>query len=593
MTDLDPWSMTDMDVAQMCGQDAQSSAQDVPLPNEWVPTMPGFDADFDAADSAGGLPSFSTPAEPVPADQAPATADYPAQPTPAPPETPAEPEWLSFSSEDPAVPEPSADSGESLSTSHPNLDTPPPESAPAIPESPAAAPVASARATVRRRPPAVPLDGGERPQPASDPDLQGPAVVPPTAPFAPPRTEHEPEWDASPVQSESAQPSRGVVAVPAEHLTAETSPNPWATTAAPASEPHSVGAPASVPVGGPIESESSAGVRPSARVPVSPRATPAPVAVPVPDRDARTIVDDQELAKDPEKGLSGVRRRMGRRLGSKQLPPEQLTKNLKKPLPRPVVVAFVQHAGGDGKSTLSAAVGQQIATHRRDRVIAIDAAVAAGGLSQRLPVQNESTIQTLLSNLPSIHRWSDAREHTSQGRTGLELLTSGDSIADDAVLTAAGYERVIDVLTANDTYNLLLVDCDAGVTGELKDAILDSADVIVVPAAGRDGVSGAVVTMNRLMYLADKYPHRASHYRGLISTAVIALNHIAPKSILRDDEVGEMFRERVGVREVVSVPFDPTLKDGSEVDIMLASKATSNALLQLAAEVVTSLRRSV
>ncbi|WP_156150417.1 MinD/ParA family protein [Gordonia sihwensis] len=347
------------------------------------------------------------------------------------------------------------------------------------------------------------------------------------------------------------------------------------------------------PVGRAAGSETSAIPRPSTRVPVSPRATPEPVAVPVPDRDARTIVDDQELAKDPEKGLSGVRRRMGRRLGSKQLPPEQLTKNLKKPLPRPVVVAFVQHTGGDGKSTLSAAVGQQIATHRRDRVIAIDAAVAAGGLSQRLPVQNESTIQTLLSNLASIHRWSDAREHTSQGRTGLELLTSGDSIADDAVLTAAGYERVIEVLTANDTYNLLLVDCDAGVTGELKDAILDSADVIVVPAAGRDGVSGAVVTMNRLMYLADKYPHRASHYRGLISTAVVALNHIAPKSILRDEEVATMFRERVGVREVVSVPFDPTLKDGSEVDIMLTGKATSNALLQLAAEVVTSLRRSV
>lgn len=327
--------------------------------------------------------------------------------------------------------------------------------------------------------------------------------------------------------------------------------------------------------------------------PAPPRPAPAPVPVPVPRRETPDLGDDPDLVKDPEKGISGVRRRMGRKLASKPLPPEQMTMNVKKPLPRPVIVAVVSHTGGVGKSTMTAAIGQQLATHRRDRVIAIDAAAAVGGLSQRLPVQNQSTIQTMLTNLSAVRRWSDAREHTSQGRTGLELLASGTSIADDALLTADGYRAIVDVLTANDTYNLLLVDCDGGVTGDLKDAILDSADVVVVPASGVDGVNGAVMTMNRLDYLAEKYPHRAAHFRGLISTAVVALCHVAPKSILRDDEVAETLRERVGVREVVSVPFDPALKDGQEVDIMLVARATANAVLQLAAETVSSLRRSV
>lgn len=403
-------------------------------------------------------------------------------------------------------------------------------------------------------------------QPANPPSSPGPVVTPPPVGQSPvaPQVPASPSWPTSPAAPPvpAAPPTVGVdrglpdFAQPAGY------------------SPHQVPAP---PQQWPAPAQ---------------RPAPAPAQVPVPD-GSRSVADDPGLVKDPEKGLSGVRRRMGRKLSSKPLPPEQLAMNIKKPLPRPVIVAVVSHASCGGKSTLAAAVGQQLATHRRDRVIAIDASSAAGGLSRRLPVQNRSTVQTLLSNLGSVRRWSDAREHTSQGRTGLELLASGDSMADESLLTASGFRQIVEVLTAHDTYTLVVVDCDAGVTGELKDAVLDTADVLVVPAAGRDGVAGAVSTMNRLLYLADKHPERAEHYRRLVSTSVIALNHIAPKSLLRDDDVEAMFRDRVGVRAVVPVPFDPTLKDGAEVDITLVAKPTANALLALAAEIITSLRRVV
>lgn len=302
--------------------------------------------------------------------------------------------------------------------------------------------------------------------------------------------------------------------------------------------------------------------------------------------------NDSTMVNDPEKGLSGWWRRLGRRMEGKDLPPEQVMKNLKKPLQGPAIIAVLNHCGGVGKSTVAAAIGQQMATHRRDRVVAVDAAVTVGGLSQRLPVTNESTIRTFLDNITSIRKWSDARQHTSQGRTGLELLTSGDSVADDALLTADGYRAVIQALAANDAYNLIIVDCDAGVNGPLMDAVFASADVLVVPMAGLGGVAGGVATMNRLMVLADTHSENRVHYQQLISNAVVVLNHIAPKSTLKDAEVETKFLKTIGVRTVVRVPFDPAMKDGAPLDIVQMSKSTRTAFLRLSAEIITSLRRS-
>ncbi|MFC0313676.1 MinD/ParA family protein [Gordonia phosphorivorans] len=348
-------------------------------------------------------------------------------------------------------------------------------------------------------------------------------------------------------------------------------------------------APVSTPSVAPVSS-------PPVVAPSVSRRSPAPAPAPRPAgtvSTARTSTPpptSDTMTKDPEKGLQGALRRVGRRM-EKSLPPEQLLMHLKKPLQRPSIVAVVNHGDGSGKTTMTAAMGQQMATHRRDRVIAVDAVAAVGGLSHRLPVNNSSTIQTMLDNIDSVRKWSDARQHTSQGRTGLELLASGTSIADESLLTADGYRKVISALTANDSYNLILVDSAAGVCGPLADAVLDSADVIVVPMSGMDGVTGGVATMNRLMYLADKYPSRRTHFLNLISTAVVVINHVSARSIMKDQEVAATFRDRIGVREVVSVPHDRALTDGAAFDITTMSKATSHAFLQLSAEIITSLRR--
>lgn len=350
--------------------------------------------------------------------------------------------------------------------------------------------------------------------------------------------------------------------------------------------PHYRGQP-SQPTARVLHSPGSTQVRVELPTAAAPLQDPAPIE----HHPRYKVGATRSVVKDPTKGLPGWWRRVQTKLGRRiELPREQLQQQIRKELPGPRVVAVCNHSGGSGKTTTTAAIGQELATHRRDRVIAIDAAVAVGGLSQRLPRDNKSTIRTLLRNLPSVDRWTAARQHTSQGRTGLELLASGDSIADEDVLTSAEYRSVIARLTANDTYNLVLVDCDAGVIGELKDEVLRSADVIVIPVAGTDGVAGGVTTANRLRYLADKEPERAEHFIGLLSNAIVVHNHLTPRSVIKDAGVVAHFVDKIKVRHVHSIPFDPLLQDGQEVDVSAMNPRTEYGYLAVATEVVLALQ---
>ncbi|WP_039994475.1 ParA family protein [Gordonia otitidis] len=328
---------------------------------------------------------------------------------------------------------------------------------------------------------------------------------------------------------------------------------------------------------------------PNMAPPAKPGADTAEPRKPQPANRYR-VREDSNMVKSPDKGVGGWWRRTSRNMGRQPaLPTQELLRRVKTPLGSPKVIVFVNQDGGCAKTTTCCAVGQELATHRRDRIIAVDGASAVGGLTQRLPVDNQSTIRTLLNNLPTVRKWTDARQHTSMGRTGLELLASGNSIADDELLTADDYRQVIDVLTAHDTYNLILVDCEAGVTSALMDEVFMSADLVVIPAAGQDGVAGAIGVANRLAYLMDKYPQYADHFDALLTNAILVLTRLNARSTIKENAVSTMFRENIGITKIHRIPFDGLLIDGMPVDISGIDKRTEGSYLNLAAEIITSL----
>lgn len=309
----------------------------------------------------------------------------------------------------------------------------------------------------------------------------------------------------------------------------------------------------------------------------------------------RVVEDASAVVRDPDSGVSGRVRRFTDKVSGKSgrdVPPEELLARIRKNLNRPMNVVFCNHAGGSGKTLTTAAVGQMLSTHRRDRVIAVDAASVIGGLSHRLPIDNQSNIRTFLDNIHTITRWTDIREHTSQGRTGLELLTSTPGVADDDVLTAADYVAVLNTLRDHDNYNLILTDCDAGATGSLMDAVFLQADLLVLPMSGADGVVGAVAVANRINHLGTvKYPEHADHFQSLLSNSIAVINHAQRDSLLRDDEVRRVFEETIRVRDIISVPFDPKLRDGAPIDVAEINKKTERAFIKVAASIVHTLSR--
>lgn len=442
-----------------------------------------------------------------------------------------------------------------------------------------------------------------------------PAAAPPNT-VAPEPAPATPEPTAlAPAPPSPAPPQFRAPASPAPQPAASDQPAPPVSQLRPAAEPSPQPAPPQASPA-PVVTPPAAVPPPAAAKPPVPQMPPAPrttqLVVTLPDIDptpvrppqnapkpdpradragAYNMRADSRMVRDPDRGASGWWRRMSQRLGGDQsMPAEQALAQVKKTLSRPMVIAFLNHDGGSAKTTVAAATGQQLATHRRDRIIALDAADAVGGLTQRLPVDNESTIRTFLNNRGTIRKWTDARQHTSQGRTGLELLTSGNSIADEDLLTGSDYREVIRILTAHDTYNLVLVDCDAGVTGELKDEVLRTADVLVIPLAGRDGVAGGVTVANRLKYLAAKYPAEADHFEDLLANAIVVISHINRTSALKDKEVERRFIN-IGVRSVHVIPFDPLLQDGMKVDLSTMARKTESSYLTVTAEIVRALTR--
>lgn len=378
-------------------------------------------------------------------------------------------------------------------------------------------------------------------------------------------------------------------------------PEPPATT-----HPHNGFAPAR-----PVQQENLApGHRPAAPnpygyIPTPPAGTPDGRAAP-PQRSPSAaapaavaanyrVVEDASVVRNPDAGVSGKVRRFTEKMSGKSgrdVPPEELLSRIRKTLNRPMNVVFCNHSGGSGKTLTTAAVGQMLSTHRRDRVIAVDAASVIGGLSHRLPVDNQSNIRTFLDNIHTITRWTDIREHTSQGRTGLELLTSTPGVADDDVLTADEYVSVLNSLRDHDNYNLILTDCDAGATGPLMDAVFLQADLLVLPMSGADGVVGAVAVANRVNHLGTvKYPEHAEHFQSLLANSIAVINHAQRDSLLRDSEVRKVFEEQIRVRDILSVPFDPKLRDGAPIDVAEVNKKTERAFIKVAASIVHTLAR--
>ncbi|MFJ9341915.1 MinD/ParA family protein [Streptomyces sp. NPDC101733] len=363
---------------------------------------------------------------------------------------------------------------------------------------------------------------------------------------------------------------------PAAPPAADPGPPPApAQTAAPAPTPTPAPAPVPAPVVAPPVPAPPAPATP-------PPPPPAPPAPEHPGRPGGAVIElgraaDLELSSDRLLRRSGGSRwtRGGLsalRAGGRSH--EARIEAIRTPLRRCHRIAVISLKGGVSKTTTTMVLGSILAAERSDRVLALDANPDSGTLGRRVRRQTPATIRTFVTALPEIRTYMDIRQFTSQASSGLEVLANDSDPAVSRTFNDTDYRQAMEVLSGQ--YPLVLTDSGTGLLYSAMRGVLDLADqLVVVATASVDGATSASMTLDWLV---------AHGYRQLVERSVTVISRVRDAGrVVREDYVVEHFASRC--RAVVSIPFDPHLAQGAEVDLTQLRKPTRAAYYELAAHV--------
>ena len=237
-------------------------------------------------------------------------------------------------------------------------------------------------------------------------------------------------------------------------------------------------------------------------------------------------------------------------------------------------IVVLSRKGGAGKTTTTLMLGHTFATHRGDRVVALDANPDAGSLAMRLPRETQYSATDLLAERAWVDRYSQIRQFTSQDPVSrLEVVASDDDPRISLALGSQDYRDLVDTLDRH--YNMVLVDTGTGILDDAIRGILEEADqlVVVMPPA-LDGGRVAAMTLDWL----DQHGHGE-----LVAGAVAVVNSVRGSGPLELDRLEEHFRSRCA--SVHRIPWDPVLEAGAHSALADLRPATRAAYLELAGAV--------
>lgn len=254
---------------------------------------------------------------------------------------------------------------------------------------------------------------------------------------------------------------------------------------------------------------------------------------------------------------------------------------LRVPLLRSHRIAVIGLSGGAGKTTTALALGAVLARERADRVVAVDASPDSGALGRRVQRQSGATVRDLVTALPRLRNYMDIRAFTSQTPSGLEVVAHDPDPADPRTFGERDYRQVVGLLSGQ--YPIVLTDSGTGMPHDILRAVLELSDQLVVAATpGMDGMSGAGLVFDRLTALGHEEKARQA------VTVVSGMRSSSGRPVRMDEAVAHF---RQCCRAVVTVPYDPHLARGGEVDPARMRGRTRAAYYELAALVAQNFAR--
>ena len=241
-------------------------------------------------------------------------------------------------------------------------------------------------------------------------------------------------------------------------------------------------------------------------------------------------------------------------------------------------VPVLTRKGGVGKTTVTTLLGMALALVREDRVVAIDANPDRGTLAERVSRGTRFTVRDVVNKAAAIDGFTEFSTMVSRDTTRLDVLASDSDPMLSEAFSEGDYNVVADM--AARYYSIVLTDCGTGIVHSVMRPTLQRASGLVIVSGG--SVDEARLASETLTWL------EANGYGDLVRNAIVALNTATQATqLVKLDEIEQHFKTRV--RQVVRIPYDPSLAAGSVIKWDQLKKQTRTAARLLAAHVVDGL----
>lgn len=244
-------------------------------------------------------------------------------------------------------------------------------------------------------------------------------------------------------------------------------------------------------------------------------------------------------------------------------------------------VPVLSRKGGVGKTTVTTLLGMVLADLREDRVIAMDANPDRGTLSDRSPGRADFTARQLVKDRFTVNSFAQLSNYTARDGSRLDVLASDTDPMVAHAFDDADYRAVTDILGRY--YSIVLTDSGTGMVHSVMKGTLEKADAVVLVSGG--SVDEARLASETLSWL------EAHGRQDLVAKATVVINMAAgDRTLVNIDEIEQHFLSRV--KNVVRIPHDRHLAEGSRIRLGQLRPATRGAAVELAALVMDELQQA-
>jgi MinD-like ATPase involved in chromosome partitioning or flagellar assembly len=241
-------------------------------------------------------------------------------------------------------------------------------------------------------------------------------------------------------------------------------------------------------------------------------------------------------------------------------------------------IAVLGIRGGSGKSTVAALLASAYATHRGDRVLAVDADPDLGSLGLRLGASSPTSLVGL-GRVPRVWQTLDEAERClGRAPSGAWILSGERGSAQPETMPPNAYLGVLHGISRY--FAVTVVDAGAGMVTQLNQSVLADAHAIVLATPA--SIDGVVSARRALEWIRDWNPQR-------LPQTVVALTAMSPQAT--DIDMGRTVEALApyGVPPAL-LPYDRHLATGSTIEPWRLGERTRNSAVQLAAAALSRAR---